>query len=433
MRRRVQVDSGSDRPARRRISAASTLALCVLVVLAACSGNNDPEPPPTIVTTTTTPPPQRVDDGALVIGVLIPAGDNTIGASLTDSFNATIADVNLAGGVLGQTVETVEADEGTTPAEAARAVEQLVVAGVDAIVGPMSSTTAIGALDQAVRAGVVTCSPTASAIILDEFPDDGLFFRTIATDTLQARAIAEQAQATGATKVAIVHLDDAYGRPYADAVERALDFASFAEVTTIPLAVGDTDLSDDVARLLDEAPQVAIVLGGGDDSAKFLEELGNRDSSGLTSIVVNDAARGATSRALITQLLRGLRERVTGVAPQVVQAADDGNATGAPFDAQVRDCVSLISLAALQARSDAPALIASQMSSVSAGGQGCTNFADCAKLLDQSLQINYDGENGMSDLGRNGDPDRATFDVFTFGEDGTDTVIATRTVTVIEG
>lgn len=119
------------------------------------------------------------------------------------------------------------------------------------------------------------------------------------------------------------------------------------------------------------------------------------------------------------------------MAPQIVTAADAsaeepadtaGQAAGAPFDTQVRDCVNLISLATMQARSDSPLLIASQMSSVSAGGQVCTSFAECSGRLDAELEINYDGAFGNIDLGRDGDPDRATFDLFEFSEDGTDTL-----------
>jgi branched-chain amino acid transport system substrate-binding protein len=433
MRRRVQVDGSQG--TRRRLTAVPTFALTVVAMLAACSGSDATEPPETVVTTTTLAPPQRVDDGVLKIGALIPTSDTTVGPSLTESFSSEIAAINEAGGVLGRNVLTIVADEGATSATAARAIEELVAAGVDAIVGPTSSTAAIGALDTAVSSGVVSCSPTASAISLDDYPDNGLFFRTIATDTLQARAIAEQAEQTGATKIVIVHVDDAYGRPYADAV--TTDALTFAQVTTVAVAVGDTDLSDDVAALLDDDPQVAIVLGSGDDTARFLEALSNRDFGGMSKIFVNDAAR--SNRARLSQLPPRLRELVRSVAPQIVTAADSlgaepsndpEDARSAPFDAQVRDCINLISLATMQARSDSPLLIASQMSSVSAGGQVCLSFTECAGFLDASLQINYDGTISTADLGRNGDLDRATFDLFDFAEDGTDRLIPGQSVSV---
>jgi branched-chain amino acid transport system substrate-binding protein len=424
MRRRVENDLTR---AGRSPFGGFAVVVALGIASAACSGDDSSGPPPTIATTTTLAPPLRVDDGSLVIGALIPTDDATIGASMTESFTAEIDNINEAGGVLGRPVEAIVADEGASPASAARAIDDLVTAGVDAIVGPTSSNTAIAALDRAVRAGIVACSPTASAIALDEYPDDSLFFRTIATDTLQARAIAQQAQQTGATDVVIAHIDDAYGRPYAQAIET--DVGAFAEVATVAVAVGDTDLTGEVSTLLEDDPQVAIVIGSGDATARFLEALGNRDFTGLTDIFVNDAARN--SRALLAQLPMRLRERLRVVAPRIVADATEPGSPVAPFDAQVRNCVNLISVSALQAQSDSPLLIASQMSSVSAGGQVCTSFQTCAELLEDGLQINYDGTEGMIDLGRNGDPDRATFDLFELAESGADVLIPGRSVSVV--
>lgn len=402
---------------------AATLA--VLALVAACSGNEANEPTPTIVTTTTLPPAPRVDDGVLRIGVLVPDGETGMSSSVTASVDAAVTEIDDAGGVLGNDLDVVFANEGATAVTAAQAIESLVGdgadGGVDAIVGPMSSGNAIGALDEAVSAGVVTCSPTASAIALDDFPDDNnLFFRTIASDSLQAVAIAQQARETGATKIGVVHVDDAYGRPYADAVAEALAEVGSTEITRIPVSVGDEDLADDVAGLDDV--QVAIVLGNGTDVVRFLAAIGDDDSLALSNVIVNDAARSSGTAPVISDLPSGLRDTIIGVAPQIVVRPADGDAAAAstPFGPQIDDCVNLIALAAVQGGSDSPSIIASQMSSVSEGGRVCGDFAGCVAQLEQGLEINYQGDTGITDLGRSGDPDRARFELFTFDEDGAD-------------
>lgn len=427
MGRSVRMGRRPSGPRRGTLRVISVIGVCGITALASCTDDPSSGPTPTIVTTTTQPKPERIDDGVLRIGALIPLSDPSVGATLNDSFVAAVDDVNAAGGVLGKDVVPVVIDEGDSAATAARAIEELVAADVDAIVGPTSSISALGALETAVAAGVVSCSATASSIALDGFPDNGLFFRSIGTDSLQAIAIARQAQETGATNIAIAHVDDGFGRPFADAVDAAL---GFAEVTTVAIPVDDMDLTDDVAALLEVQPQVAIVLGTGNDTALFLQALGEADTSGLTDILVNDAARSPSAHPLIAQLPESLRTRITGLAPQLVPPVDEGETPAAPFDAQIRDCVNLISLAAQQARSDAPGFIASQMSSVSAGGQVCLEFAECVARLNQRLQINYNGNTGVTDLGRNGDPERATFELFTFTEDGTDQTGRARSISV---
>jgi branched-chain amino acid transport system substrate-binding protein len=60
------------------------------------------------------------------------------------------------------------------------------------------------------------------------------------------------------------------------------------------------------------------------------------------------------------------------------------------------------------------------MSSVSDGGQICRDFASCALRLADDQEIDYDGPTGITDLGRDGDPSRAFFDLFRFAADGSD-------------
>ena len=123
----------------------------------------------------------------------------------------------------GATVEVVEADEGANATTAARPSRGSIERGVDAVVGPASSTVALGALGDLMAGDVLTCSPTASALALDDYPDSELFFRTVPSDSLQAAAIARLAEQTGARTAAVAYLDDAYGRPLAEATMAALE------------------------------------------------------------------------------------------------------------------------------------------------------------------------------------------------------------------
>lgn len=404
--------------ARRAQRTVAALAVVAFLVAACTSGDRDPVA--TAPTTTIEPARPRVDDGQLQLGALIPMNDPTIGSNLTSSIEQAVEDVNAAGGILGRDVQVLFEDEGATATSAARATESLIDRGVDAIVGPTSSNTAIGALDAAVAAGVVTCSATATAIALDDYPDDGLFFRSIATDSLQAEAIAREATSRGAGRVVIVHVDDAYGRPYAHAVDTALSAQPSIQVASVAVPFGDDDLSGDLDEVAAANADTGIVLGNGDDIALFLEAISARDDIDLTRIIVNDAARAPSSRPVIAGLDPVFRNRITGIAPQIVPPESTQSNEATPFASQVTDCVNLIALAAAQGASDSPAIIASQMTSVSSGGQECRTFAECIAFLedDDSTQIDYDGATRITELARDGDPSRAFFDKFVFRTDG---------------
>ncbi len=417
---------------RRTIpSAPVAVALVLALLLASCSGSDDTVVVETVLeTTTTTAPTPVTGDGRLVIGALLPLTDTLLGEPMLAAVEVAIERVNQAGGVLGQSVRLLVADEGSSTATASASIQTLLDSDVDAIIGPASSLIALSTLDQIVSAGKVVCSPTASAMALDAFPDRDLFFRTIPSDSLQARAIAETADQTGAQRVTIVYVDDSYGRPFADAVEVSLANEAISVVDRIPFAATDDDLSPEAAELANSDSQVLILLASGDDGIRFLEAIDDEDTSGLARIVVNDAFRNPTAPQRIQGLDDELRIKIVGLAPQ----AESGDADQ-PFDppglfaANAFDCANLITLAAVRAETDAPREIARQIGQVSASGSICASFEQCLETIRAGLQIDYNGPSGVTDLlNRTGDPSRAVFDRFTFNDTGRD--VLDRTIIV---
>ena len=163
----------------------SIVLLAAGVMLVACTSDDDRVVDETIAdTTTTTIAPQVANDGRLVIGALLPLGDTLIGEATEAAVRNAIGRINDAGGVLGLMVRLVVADEGDSTATTTASIQTLLDADVDAIVGPASSLSALSTLDEIVSAGKVACSPTASALALDTFPDNDLFFRTVPSDSL---------------------------------------------------------------------------------------------------------------------------------------------------------------------------------------------------------------------------------------------------------
>lgn len=402
-------------------------ALAALLIAAACTGGDDSAPEPTTVPTTTIAPEPRVSDGVLRVGALIPGGDTLVGTSLTDALEQAELEINDAGGVLGNDIDVTILDEGATSATASAAIGELLNLDVDAIVGPASSLTALGSLDDVVAAEVVACSPTATAIALDDFPDEQLFFRTIASDSLQALAIAELAEDTGEREIGILYTDDAYGRPYADAVENALSVLRLDVVARVAVAVDDDDLDDTLTELVDSGAQVAVVLAAAGDAARYLDALGGQNFGAFDHVFVNDAVRDPAARPVIGELPPALRERITGVAPQITSRDATGLA-GPPFQPQATDCLNVIALAALNADSDVPSEIALQIPAVSSGGSVCTSFVMCAEELALNQQIDYRGPTGITELNREGETSLARFDAFEFDADGNDQVLRTLTV-----
>lgn len=402
-------------PATRRRNALTSAALATLIA-ASCGGSASVGPDLTVAAPSTTIGPSRSDDGVLRLAVHLPTtgAGARLGVPMSDGVRVAVSAINAAGGVLGEPVEVDFFDEATSVD-----LRSTIQSGADAIIGPASSTKTLAVLDQAVDAEVLVCSPSATAISLDRFPDSNLFFRTVGSDTLQMSALARTAARTGSGSITIVHLDDLYGRSLAEALQTAVGArASLSVSSVVPFSGDDTDLTDDAATALETGARIIAVLGDADDGGRMLTAIDAALASnpdGVTPfIVVNDSLRAATD--VVAGLSPRLRSVIVGVAPRAVVAAVD-SPTGV-FATNAFDCAILIALAALQAGSDNPRAIADQMASVSAGGRICTTFAECADLLEQGLQIDYNGLSGNVDMSSTGDLTRGWFREFRFDDTG---------------
>ena len=336
-----------------------------------------------------------------------------------------VQEINDAGGVNGRRVRVIAREEGDDPGSAGIAIQGLIQFGVDAIIGPTSSINTLGTLKAAAHAGVLTCSPTASALTLDQFPADGLFFRTIASDSLQAKAIASAVEASGSSTAAVVYLDDQYGRPFGDAVEAALT----ARGTNVALGVGFTanaaSIADAVVALVATEPDVVVVIADSTTGPVLIKSIDDALGSPM-SYIVNDAIRRPSASA--QPFSPGLALRITGVAPLTATgdtrfaealAAADPAATG-PFAHNAYDCLNIIALAAAAIGSDDPRLIATAITGVTASGSNCDSFPSCSVALDEGRNINYDGPSGNLSIDPNGNVVTADFDRFTFDTNGRD-------------
>jgi branched-chain amino acid transport system substrate-binding protein len=405
-----------------------------------CSGENQSGS----VSTTTAAPPNtttapRQSDGVLRVGLLMPRTGPAaaVGEAVAASVRAAIGVVNGAGGVLGRPMELVERDEGSDTATALVAVNALLSDDrVDVIIGPASSRVALGVLGQVVGAGVLTCSPMASAISLSSFPDQGLFLRTIPSDALQADALARLVDQTGRNRVGVLYPDDVYGRDFADAVVTSLRALGMELTSAVGYPTDADDLSGPAVSVSLGAPSALVVLGNADLGPRVLVAAIDAAATPSPWFIVNDAIRRPDQPALIADLPVDRRNRIRGVSPAVLPSNPElltllGAKERDPstvFAATAFDCVNLIALAAQAGNTDEPKVISAQAALVSRGGTTCRDFPTCAELLSEGRNIDYNGPEGVLRLDANGDLTVGSFERFSFDDTGRDVTDSRFTV-----
>jgi branched-chain amino acid transport system substrate-binding protein len=405
-----------------RVVALATSGLMTAVV--GCSPDSATPAPTPLVTTTSIP---RVDDGVLTIGVLTPQGSANadIGQAISKAVDLAITKINAAGGFGGHKVVKVSADEGVVGVGVDPAIATLLEHNVDAIIGPASSINALAGLKEIVDAGVVSCSPTASASLLDDFPDHGLFFRTIPSDSLQAKAIAEAVDRTGASRATVAYIDDAYGQAFVDLVDASLRLKGIQQNEPVPYSSNDQSIRAAAKAIATPTAGVIVVIGDATSGPFMLGAIDAASGSTRPVYVVNDAMRRRTATA--GPMESSLATRVTGISPIAYSTDQDfltqlgaGPSNPSPYAANAFDCVNLIALGAVAADSTQPAMIAAQIPAVSESGTPCMSYNDCALGIKSGSNINYDGPGGPLAIGSNGDVSTALFELFGFDKTGRD-------------
>jgi branched-chain amino acid transport system substrate-binding protein len=163
--------------------------------------------------TSPTPAKQEGHVGPLKIGVLLPKSGqlDQMGAPMFAGAELAVRDINDAGGVLDASIDYREDDDGTDPTVAGKALDRMIAAGVQAVIGPSSSSATLALLPKIAAHGVLLISPSATSDELTKADDGGLFFRTSPPDVLQAQAVTNIIMRDGAQRVYILARDDSYG------------------------------------------------------------------------------------------------------------------------------------------------------------------------------------------------------------------------------
>jgi branched-chain amino acid transport system substrate-binding protein len=118
-----------------------------------------------------------------------------IGRSGRDAAALAVEHVNARGGVAGRLVELIVRDDGQDTEQTKRAVGELIGAGVEVIVGPMTSAMAVAALPLADAADVTLVSPTVVSSRFSARDDN--FVRVISSADQYAAAAARFAPVWG--------------------------------------------------------------------------------------------------------------------------------------------------------------------------------------------------------------------------------------------
>jgi ABC-type branched-subunit amino acid transport system substrate-binding protein len=418
---------------KQRKSLGAIMIVLVLALVAAACGSSSKDGASGSTSTTSGSAAGRGNvNGQLVLGALLPqSGDlAVIYKSLNTPIQMAVTEINAAGGVNGKPVVVKQADDGTSADVASSALDTLLTTDkVDAIVGPASSTTALGIIDKIKTNGVVDCSgsTTSSPLSVAGGAAGGYFFRTAPPDSLQGPALAQLVLSDNKHKVAILTRNDSYGTGFGSSLSEALGNGGADVVANVPYDPKSSDYRADVAKVVGKGADAIVVIGFNDDGGKVLKEL-IAQNLGPKNIQVY-TADGMQSSSLYKAVdpsnpavVQGIKGTAPAAAPSGVTnpfiAKFAKTKIDTIFSSYYYDCTNLIALAAQAAGSDDPADIKNKVLEVSSGGTKCQNFKTCSALLKAGKDIDYDGASGPVDLTDRHEPANGVYDVWQYDAKG---------------
>jgi branched-chain amino acid transport system substrate-binding protein len=198
-----------------------------------------------------------------------------------------VTDINAAGGVLGQQVRLITADDFCDAEQAIAAAQKLVSDGVVFVVGDYCSAASIPASKVYEAAGVLQISPASTNPLLTEQGRANVF-RVIGRDDAQGVVAGNYlADHWGDKKIAILHDGTTYGKGVADETRKQVNKRGLTETVYEAYNPGKNDYSAEIAAL--QAANIGVLYVGGYHTEVALMARAARERGYLVQLVSDDA------------------------------------------------------------------------------------------------------------------------------------------------
>ncbi|MCY1412638.1 Leucine-, isoleucine-, valine-, threonine-, and alanine-binding protein [compost metagenome] len=224
----------------------------------------------------------------VVIGV---AGPHTgASASFGEQYwrGATQAaeDINAAGGINGEKIKLVKADDACEPKQAVAVANRLVDQDkAIAVVGHFCSSNTIPASEVYDEAGIITVTPGSTNPKVTERGLTGMF-RMCGRDDQQGIVAGNYiVNVLKAKKVAVIHDKDTYGQGLADATKAQLNKLGVKEVLYEGLTRGEKDFNALVTKIRATGAEVVFFGGLHPEAGPLVRQMREQ---GLTAVFFSD-------------------------------------------------------------------------------------------------------------------------------------------------
>jgi len=246
-----------------------------------------------------------------IVGLMELSGTGaTAGTNFDNGVKLAVKEINAAGGILGRKIEYTSMDTQSNPGVAKALAQKAVDQSAYVVMGPVFSGSIIVSMAETKRAEIPNFTGGEAAGITQQ--GNPYVFRTSFTQSTAMPKVAKYIKdAVKANSVAIVWVNNDFGKGGRDMMAKALDAQGVKVVADIPTDPGQVDFSGAVLKAKQSGADALFVYTNEEESARALRELkkqgydkpiiGETTLTGQKVIeLAGDAANGAVAHVGLT-------------------------------------------------------------------------------------------------------------------------------------
>jgi len=358
----------------------------------------------------------------LTIGALLPQTGvlASFGPAAQAGVDLAVEDVNDAD--LGITIETETRDSGDNTTDiAVTGAEELIDLDSTVIIGALGDGVSKKVIDTITGAGVLQISPSNNSQDFTRYADDGLYWRTTPSCTLEGDAMGQQIASDGAKSLGIIYLAGYCEPGLPEAVAVGFQREGGEEVVSSMVEAGGTSFSAQVAEVVAAKPDAVVIVSPTGFPAAVPELVtAGYEGDSLYFVGLSIADHSADFPA---GSLTGSKASMPGID---ISKLDDFTdrlldlnpaLTDFSYAAEAYDAVVIAALGALAANDVDGRAIATHLQEVSGGsgkGTRATEFASAAQLILDGETVDYDGPSGPITFDEAGDPSGGVIGIYEY-------------------
>jgi len=196
----------------------------------------------------------------------------TAGTMFKSGIELAAKDINAGGGILGRKVEYVTMDTQTTPGVAKALAIKAIDDDVFAVFGPVFTGSVVVSAAETRRAEIPNFTAAAGASVTQQ--GNPYIFRTGFSQAMSMPKVARYiAQGLKAKSIAVIYVNNDFGKPGRDAITKALEPYGVKVVADVSTDPGQVDMSGPIVRARQANADAIFVYLNEEESARALREL----------------------------------------------------------------------------------------------------------------------------------------------------------------